>query len=64
MWVGGRWVEHGGVWLKVSYNIALLKWQGKGLPTEGSFLQRAAHNPHLTEHHLISMGLGTKVYLL
>ena len=33
----------GSAWLKVSYNIALLKWQGKGLPTEDSFLQRAAY---------------------
>ena len=33
----------GGAWLKVSYNTALLKWQGQGLPAEGSFLQRAAY---------------------
>ena len=29
--------------LKISYNIALLKWQGKGLPAEGSCLQRAPY---------------------
>ena len=27
--------------LKVSYNIALLRWQGQGLPPEGSFLQKS-----------------------
>ena len=29
--------------LKCSYNIGLLKWQERGLPAEGSFLQRAAY---------------------
>ena len=38
-WVG---VENMGVPVKVSYNIALLRRQGQGLPPEGSFLQRAA----------------------
>ena len=28
--------------LKISFNVALLKWQEKGLPDEGGFLQGAA----------------------
>ena len=34
--------------LKVSYNITLLKRQEKGLPAEGSFLQRAVYKFFLT----------------
>ena len=42
--LGRRWVESIGVpGLKVGYDIALLKWQEKGLPAEGSFLQRGAY---------------------
>ena len=39
---GQRYVGHRGAYLKVSYYIALLKWQGKELLAEGSFLGRAA----------------------
>lgn len=35
-----------GTWLKVSDNIALLKWQ-EGLPAENSFLQRADYKSPL-----------------
>ena len=45
--MGQRWAEHGGAWLKVSYNIALLKWQEKGFLMESGFLQRAVYkSPH------------------
>ena len=49
-------MEHGSSWLNVDRSVSLLQraLSGKKLVT----------NPHLTEHHSISMGLVVKVYLL
>ena len=58
-----RWAELGGTWLKVSYNEALLKWQERGFPAEGRFLQKLLTNPPV-RYYFISKGLGTKVHLL
>ena len=64
--LGQRWVEGGSAWLKVSYNIVLLKWQDKRGPLQSQELccQNLLTNPHLSEHYSISMGLGVKIYLL
>ena len=40
-----------------SYNIALLKRQGKGLPAEGSFLQGAAYKSPLVKTSFYFYGI-------
>ena len=46
-----------GTWLKVSDNIALLKWQD-GLPAEDSFLQRADFKSPLVRTSFYFYGIG------
>ena len=44
--LGQRWVEDEGIWLKVTYNIALLKWQEKrGLLQRILSCQKLLTNP-------------------